>query len=103
MAYNYNDKVIESTTNSYQEKFLEYATNWEDDEEFEKKRVKIITFNIEIDKNITFEDKINQYIEENKKKIIINDIKYSKNSTLENGSISFEYLLKEAMNYLDKH
>tara|TARA_B100001057_G_C22580998_1_gene845092 strand:+ start:422 stop:703 length:282 start_codon:yes stop_codon:yes gene_type:complete len=82
MAYNYKDKVIENTNNSYQEKFLEYATNWEDDEEFEKKRVKIITYNTEIDKNITFEDKINRFIEENKKNFIINDIKYTKNSVL---------------------
>ena len=33
---------------------------------------------------------------------LINDIKNSKNSYFENGDISFEYLLKEAMNYLNK-
>ena len=33
---------------------------------------------------------------------LINDIKNSKNSYFENGAISFEYLLKEAMNYLNK-
>ena len=33
---------------------------------------------------------------------LINDIKNNKNSSLENDSISFENLLKEAMNYLDK-
>jgi len=82
MAYNYKDKIIENTTNSYQDKFLEYATNWEDDDEFEKKRVKIISFNAENDKNLTFEDKINSFIEENKKNLIINDIKYVKNSVL---------------------
>ena len=33
---------------------------------------------------------------------LINDIKNIKNSNFENGNISFENLLKEAMNYLDK-
>ena len=33
---------------------------------------------------------------------LINDIKNRKNSIFENGNISFEILLKEAMNYLDK-
>ena len=33
---------------------------------------------------------------------LINDIKNNKNSTLETNPISFENLLKEAMNYLDK-
>ena len=33
---------------------------------------------------------------------LINDIKNNKNSSLEKDSISFENLLKEAMNYLDK-
>ena len=33
---------------------------------------------------------------------LINDIENSKNSYFENGAISFEYLLKEAMNYLNK-
>ncbi len=33
---------------------------------------------------------------------LINNIKNNKNSTLETNSISFENLLKEAMNYLDK-
>ena len=33
---------------------------------------------------------------------LINDIKNSKNSNFSNGNISFEYLLKEAMNYLNK-
>ena len=33
---------------------------------------------------------------------LINDIKNSKNSNFTNGTISFEYLLKEAMNYLNK-
>ncbi len=33
---------------------------------------------------------------------LINDINNSKNSNFANGTISFEYLLKEAMNYLNK-
>ena len=33
---------------------------------------------------------------------LINDVKNSKNSNVENGNISFENLLKEAMNYLEK-
>jgi Holliday junction DNA helicase RuvA len=33
---------------------------------------------------------------------LINNIKNNKNSSLEKDSISFENLLKEAMNYLDK-
>ena len=33
---------------------------------------------------------------------LINDIKNSKNSNFANGTISFEYLLKEAINYLNK-
>ena len=33
---------------------------------------------------------------------LINDVKNSKNSNFENGNISFENLLKEAMNYLEK-
>ena len=33
---------------------------------------------------------------------LIKDIKNSKNSNFSNGTISFEYLLKEAMNYLNK-
>ena len=34
--------------------------------------------------------------------IFINDIKNRKKSNLANETMSFEYLLKEAMNYLDK-
>ena len=42
-GYNYREKIIEdSNIGSYQEKFLDYATNWEDDTDSETKRVKII-------------------------------------------------------------
>ena len=33
---------------------------------------------------------------------LINDIKNNKKPNIQNGNISFENLLKEAMNYLDK-
>ena len=91
MSYNYKNKIIQNDEfGSYQEKFLEYANKWEDDTDVEKKRVKIIHA---IDNSSTsslksqgdtcsFEDKINAFIEENKKKIKINDIKYQKNSVM---------------------
>ena len=79
MSYNYNNKIIETEYGSYQEKFLEYASNWEDDKEFERKRVKII--NKENDDSL-FEDKINSFILTNKKSIKIFDIKYQKNSVM---------------------
>ena len=41
MSYNYKD-TIDSEPASYQDRFLEYANNWEDDKTKEKKRVKII-------------------------------------------------------------
>ena len=79
MSYNYNNKIIETEYGSYQEKFLEYASNWEDDKEFEKKRVKIINKENE---DSSFEDKINSFILTNKKNIKIFDIKYQKNSVM---------------------
>tara|TARA_B110000971_G_C19911346_1_gene454670 strand:- start:422 stop:682 length:261 start_codon:yes stop_codon:yes gene_type:complete len=80
MSY-YDKRVIDPETNSYQEKFLEYAHNWEDDESKEKKRIKILHAP---DKNedISFESKINSYIERNCTKISIIDIKYQKTSVL---------------------
>ena len=36
-TYNYKD-VIDIEPSSYQEKFLEYANNWEDDSNKEKKK-----------------------------------------------------------------
>lgn len=81
MSYNYND-VIDPEPASYQESnFLEYANKWEDDALKEKKRVKII-FAPKNEENISFEDKINSYIEQNKDNIEIIDIKYLKNSVL---------------------
>ena len=80
MSYNYND-VIDLEPSSYQERFLEYANNWEDDSNKEKKRVKII-FCPSKDENISFEDKINSYIEAESNKINLIDIKYQKSSVL---------------------
>ena len=79
MSYNYSNKIIDTEYGSYQEKFLEYATSWEDEQDYEKKKVKII--NKEAD-DVCFEDKINSYIIANKKTIKILDIKYQKNSVL---------------------
>ena len=83
-GYNYREKIIEdSNIGSYQEKFLDYATNWEDDTDSETKRVKIINCTRDDkDENLEFEDKINAYIEENKNNIKIFDIKYQKNSVM---------------------
>jgi len=83
MSYNYKEKIIEDNIGSYQEKFLDYATNWEDDTDCETKRVKIINVTRDDkDEHIDFEDKINSYIEENKQIIKIFDIKYQKNSIM---------------------
>ena len=79
-AYNYND-VIDIEPASYQEKFLEYANNWEDDSIKEKKRVKIICCPSK-DDVASFEDKINAFIESEANKINIIDIKYQKNSVM---------------------
>ena len=81
MSYNYNNRIIESECGSYQEKFLEYAQNWEDDEQIERKKVKIIVKEPE-DGISSFEDKINSYIYCNKKNIKVYDIKYQKNSVM---------------------
>ena len=84
MSYNYKDKIIDQEFGSFQDKFLEYAHNWEDDAEVEKKIIKIIysPSEEEKNKNITFENKINSYIEKNRKNISINDIKYTPNSVM---------------------
>ena len=82
-GYNYREKIIEDNIGSYQEKFLDYATNWEDDVDCETKRVKIINCTKDDrDEDIEFEDKINSYIEKNKNDIKIFDIKYQKNSVM---------------------
>ena len=66
-----------------QDKFLDYATNWEDDDNYETKRVKIISVTREDrEDNMDFEDIINSYIEKNKTEIKIFDIKYQKNSVM---------------------
>jgi hypothetical protein len=80
MSYNYKD-TIDSEPASYQDRFLEYANNWEDNKIKEKKRVKIIHAPSK-DDNITFEDKINNYIEKNTLDIDIVDIKYQRSSIL---------------------
>ena len=84
MSYNYKDKIIDQEFGSFQDKFLDYAHTWEDNKDLEKKRVKIILKpnQEEINQNITFENKINSYIEENKSKISIFDIKYTTNSVM---------------------
>lgn len=80
MSYNYKD-VIDTEPCSYQDRFLEYANNWEDDKTLEKKRVKIIHAPSK-DDDITFEDKINAYIEQNAKDIDVFDIKYQRSSVM---------------------
>ena len=79
MSYNYHNKIIDTEYGSYQEKFLEYASNWEDEQDYEKKKVKISNKETE---DPSFEDKINSFIYTNKKNIKIFDIKYQKNSVL---------------------
>ena len=80
MSYNYND-TIDSEPASYQDKFLEYANNWEEEKTKEKKRVKIISRPSD-DEEVSFEDKINSYIEQNSQKIEIIDIKYQRSSVM---------------------
>ena len=91
MSYNYKNKIIQNDEfGSYQEKFLEYANNWEDDTDVETKRVKIILSNSNSSSSslksqgeeCSFEDKINSFIQENRTKIKIFDIKYQKNSVM---------------------
>ena len=84
MSYNYRNKIIDTEVGSYQDKFFEYASNWEEDEDTESKRVKILLSpnKEEKDENISFEDIINSYIEKNKKQIKIIDIKYQKTSAM---------------------
>ena len=81
MASYYTNSVIDKENYSFQDKFLEYAHNWEDDDTKEKKRVKIIHYPNK-DSELTFEDKINSYIEKNSNKITIIDIKYQRTSVL---------------------
>lgn len=90
MSYNYKNKIIENNDfGSYQEKFLEYANNWDDESDIETKKVKIISSNshtsstsLKSHEECTFEDKINSFIFENRTKIKIFDIKYQKNSVM---------------------
>ena len=87
MSYNYTNKIIvENDFGSYQDKFLEYANNWEDESDIETKKVKIISSNshtsLKSHEECTFEDKINSFIFENRTKIKIFDIKYQKNSVM---------------------
>jgi len=91
MSYNYKNKIIQNDEyGSYQEKFLEYANNWEDETDYETKRVKIISSNSHSsssslksqEEECSFEDKINSFIHENRTKIKIFDIKYQKNSVM---------------------
>tara|TARA_B110000037_G_C16976203_1_gene447155 strand:- start:199 stop:459 length:261 start_codon:yes stop_codon:yes gene_type:complete len=86
MDYYKNNKIEDSDYGSYQEKYLDIARNW--DEYIEKKKIKIL-IEPSIEENISFEDKINNYIEENKKSIKIIDIKYNLTSVM----IIFEPLL----------
>ena len=70
MSYNYKNKIIVNDDfGSYQEKFLEYANNWEDESDVETKKVKIISSNshtsstsLKSHEECTFEDKINSFI-----------------------------------------
>ena len=82
MSY-YNTKISDADTSgaSLKERFLDYAHNWRDDSDIENKRVKIIKAPSDKE-GISFEDKINSFIEENAEKIKIVDIKYQRNSVL---------------------
>lgn len=80
MSY-YTRNTIENDMGSYQEKFMDYAHNWQDNEDKEKKRVKILHAPSK-DESITFEEKINSYIEKNAATIKIIDIKYQRSSIM---------------------
>jgi hypothetical protein len=80
MSY-YNRDVITDEVGSYQEKFMDYAHNWQDNDKKEKKRIKILHAPSK-DESISFEDKINSYIEQNANSINIIDIKYQKSSIM---------------------
>jgi hypothetical protein len=80
MSY-YNRDVITDEVGSYQEKFMDYAHNWQDNDKKEKKRVKILHAPSK-DESISFEDKINSYIEQNANSINIIDIKYQRSSIM---------------------
>lgn len=80
MAY-YNKNVIEAEFGSYDPSQMEYAHNWEDEPDCERKRVKIIHMPSK-DEEITFENKINSYIKKNMEDIKIIDIKYHGNSVM---------------------
>lgn len=80
MSYNYKD-IIDSEPHSFQDNFLEYANKWEDNKLKEKKRVKIL-HSPSKDDEITFEDKINAYIEQNSSNIEVIDIKYQRSSIM---------------------
>ena len=80
MSY-YNRDVITDDVGSYQEKFMDYAHNWQDNDEKEKKRVKILHAPSK-DESVSFEDKINSYIEQHANSIKIIDIKYQRSSIM---------------------
>ena len=90
MSYTYNTPLTESEHGSYQDRFLEYSHNWQDDTNAEKKRVKIICApkhtksnkNDSDEKALTLESLINEYIVKNGSKIKIIDIKYIRHSVM---------------------
>ena len=81
MSYSYQTIISESDHGSYQERFMEYAHNWQDNSIKERKRVKIISAPSK-DDDILFDEKINSYIAENATKMKIVDIKYSRSSVM---------------------
>jgi len=73
-SYNYN--TISESPSSFNDKFLEYSKNWEDSDYIEKKRVKIINEEENLEKIV------NNFIVSHQSKIKIFDIKYIKNSVM---------------------
>lgn len=80
MSY-YDRGPIETDVGSFPDRFMDYSHNWQDNDDKEKKRVKILHAPSK-DETLSFEDKINSYIEKNANDIKIIDIKYQRSSVL---------------------
>jgi len=73
MSYNYNNEHLSESETSFNEKFVNYANNFNDGKYIERKRVKILTKD---NTDLSFEDFINSYIKVNEYKMKIYDIKF---------------------------
>ena len=78
--HNYKDDIIEADYGSYQDKYLDYSNEICDDN-IEKKRIKIFYKSEDMD-DLSFENKINLYIDDNSTKIKILDIKFNNSSVM---------------------